>query len=107
MSEISIKNRQEANEKVDRSGRVQAIINVMERYGLPMTARMIMKELGTQDPNNVRPRLTEMVQEGIVRPLSQPVKENGRNVTVYELTHQTNRLRETNNGQVGFDLWRL
>ena len=107
MSEISINNRQEANEKVDRAKRVQAIVEVMTEYGLPMTARMIMTKLGTTDPNNVRPRLTEMTRDGIVRVLSEPVKENGRNVSQYELRHQDNRLREDANGQVGFDLWRL
>lgn len=107
MSETPLTNRRQANDQVNRAKRVQAIVEVMTEYGLPMTARMIMAKLGTQDPNNVRPRLTEMTKDGIVRVLSEPVKENGRNVSQYELRHQTNRLREEENGQVGFDLWRL
>lgn len=106
MSEILSNNRQEANQLVNRQGREKAIIQIMSNYGLPMTARMIMKEMNTQDPNNVRPRLTEMTQKGIIRVLSKPVKENGRNVSQYELRKQSNRLKEENSGQVGFDLWR-
>lgn len=100
-------NRAEANKLVDRQRRVRQIVEVMTEYGLPMTARMIMAKLGTQDPNNVRPRLTEMTRDGIIRALSTPVKENGRNVTQYELRHSTQRLKETESGQIGFDFWRL
>ena len=48
-------------------GRKLAIMNVLLDWGMPMTDRQILYALkiGT-DPNFVRPRITEMLKEGIL-----------------------------------------
>ena len=55
-----------AFKELDVSPRQEAILDVMEATGRPMTDRDIKNALGLADLNGARPRLTELVQKGIL-----------------------------------------
>lgn len=55
----------------------------------PMTADRIMTRIGKRDPNNVRPRLTELRQAGMVRVCGKgPSAVTGKMVAVWEAVMQ-------------------
>lgn len=51
--------------------------------GGPMTADTLMAAMGLMDPNNVRPRLTELKKAGLVRAVGKARNRAGKNVTLW------------------------
>ena len=49
-----------------------------------MTADTLMAAMGYMDPNNVRPRLTELKQAGLVRVIGKARNRHGKSVAVWE-----------------------
>lgn len=71
----------ESNAKVDRLTRYNQILRVLDK---PMTAREIAYKLGFHDLNAVRPRLTELTQDGEVEECGTKHDElTDRKVTLY------------------------
>ena len=70
----------EAFNTLDRHTRKLMVLSCYERAGRPLTDREVCKMLGFNDPNAVRPRITEAVN--ITHELVEcgNVKENGRSV---------------------------
>lgn len=52
--------------------------------GGPMTADTLMAAMGFMDPNNVRPRLTELKKAGLVRAIGKARNRAGKQVTLWE-----------------------
>lgn len=50
----------------------------------PMTADTLMAAMGYMDPNNVRPRLTELKRDGLVRVIGKARNRRGKLVAVWE-----------------------
>lgn len=50
----------------------------------PMTADTLMAAMGYMDPNNVRPRLTELKEAGLVRVIGKARNLRGKSVAVWE-----------------------
>ena len=49
-----------------------------------MTADTLMAAMGYMDPNNVRPRLTELKQAGLVRVIGKARNRHWKSVAVWE-----------------------
>lgn len=84
MGMISTLTRRESHAKVDKFTRKAKILVALQAG--PMTARCVMQVLGYSDLNSVRPRLTELVHEGLVVEAGtvwDPISE--RNVVLYAL----------------------
>lgn len=76
--------RRESHSKTDKFTRKAEILVALQAG--PMTARCVMQVLGYNDLNSVRPRLTELVQEGRVAETGtvwDPI--SGRKVVIYAL----------------------
>lgn len=56
-----------AYETIDTSERNQSIYGVYENSEVPLMDREVMHKLGFRDPNAVRPRITEMIDEGLLK----------------------------------------
>lgn len=87
MGMISTLTRRESHAKVDKFTRKAKILVALQAG--PMTARCVMQVLGYSDLNSVRPRLTELVQEGRVVEAGtvwDPISE--RNVVLYALKEE-------------------
>lgn len=68
--------------KFNRRKRIAIILKAME--GAEMTAREIAYKLGFSDLNAVKPRLTELTQEGVVEVVGKRFDTlTGRRVSVY------------------------
>lgn len=53
-------------------------------YHAPCTARQIMRGLNLPEPNNVRPRLTELLDEEAIQTVGKAVDDaTGKHVAVY------------------------
>lgn len=50
----------------------------------PMTAETLMAVMGYMNPNSVRPRLTELKEQGLVRAVGKAHNRAGKNVTLWE-----------------------
>lgn len=84
MGVLSTITRRESHAKVDKFTRKAKILVALQAG--PMTARCVMQVLGYSDLNSVRPRLTELVHEGLVVEAGtvwDPISE--RNVVLYAL----------------------
>jgi len=55
--------REDANKISKRAGDV---LRLLREYGYPLTDREVMKALGFTDPNAVRPRITELLDAGLI-----------------------------------------
>lgn len=84
MGVIATLTRRESHAKVDKFTRKAKILVALQAG--PMTARCVMQVLGYNDLNSVRPRITELVQEGQVvetGTVCDPI--SGRKVVIYAL----------------------
>lgn len=84
MGVLSTITRRESHAKVDKFTRKAEILVALQAG--PMTARCVMQVLGYSDLNSVRPRITELVQEGRVveaGTVCDPI--SGRKVVIYAL----------------------
>lgn len=84
--------RAESNETVNKNKRYSQILCIMKEYGKGMTAKEIsvsMFNLGftpDRDRNHVSPRLTELMEKGIVEPIGKTTCQyTGKTVTVFRL----------------------
>ncbi len=68
--------------------REHEVIAAIEALGRPATDRQIARKMGSEDPNRSRPRITHLLQLGILREAGHE-KENGRTVRVVELTDES------------------
>ena len=78
--------------KPNRQRRYYQIIEILEYYDQPMTAKEIAVKMYNRgytlnmDRNNSSPRITELVNRGIVRECGKMVcKFSGKTVTTFEL----------------------
>lgn len=83
---ITSETRRESYESVqERLPRMQErILSVLKERGA-MTAEEIMREIGTSNPNCVRPRLTELSRKGRIRASEKKMGGNGRKTAVWEV----------------------
>ena len=88
---ITEETRQESNETVDRQKRYSQIMECLTECG-PLTAKecaVLMMQKGyipTSERNFTAPRLTELVQDGLVKAIDKKVcAYSGKKVAVYEL----------------------
>ena len=87
MGVIATLTRRESHAKVDKFTRKAKILVALQAG--PMTARCVMQVLGYSDLNSVRPRLTELVQEGAVEEVGMLWDEvSERKVSVYALKEE-------------------
>lgn len=66
------------------SNRQSDIISYLKQFKQG-TAREIMVGLGLSEPNEVRPRLTELRQEGIIHETEKVIGWKGKKVSVFAL----------------------
>lgn len=52
--------------QLDRESRCRIILKVYEKYVRPLTDREVARDLGFRDMNSVRPRITEMIESGVL-----------------------------------------
>lgn len=84
MGVIATLTRRESHGKTDKQTRKDQILTALKAG--PMTARCVMQVLGYSDLHSVRPRLTELVHDGIVEETGVLWDEvSKRNVSVYAL----------------------
>jgi hypothetical protein len=57
-------NSKAAHDKLDKATRHAQIIRKCKELGIPLTDRQIRRELNLADMNDVRPRITELIQGG-------------------------------------------
>lgn len=70
--------------------RKKEIYGVLERYG-PMTSEEIMDCLGFSNPNCIRPRLTELKEEGLIETCGKKLAKCGRiHIAVWQVTEAQN-----------------
>lgn len=76
-------------------------VPAMEAYVLgaliscgPMSAEQIMDKLGTQNPNNVRPRLTGLRDKGLIEPIDKRVNSYGRNEAIWAVVDKKTAPRD-------------
>ena len=60
-------NSRESLKRVDKEARKREIMDAFEREGKPMTDRQLAKYLGYADLNAVRPRVTELIADKVLR----------------------------------------
>lgn len=111
MNTMQMKNRKQAREKVDKALRRRQILDVFRENGPTLTAREITRQMAQKgqipefDMNYVKPRLTEMTQDGVLKVVGKTTDElSGRSVSIYEETHARFSKKA---GQIGMELWRL
>lgn len=51
---------------LDRETRRKIILGVYEKHGRPLTDRQVAEDLGFNDLNSVRPRISEMIDDGVL-----------------------------------------
>lgn len=88
----TLETRAEAHEQVDKRKRYSQIIETMSESNFPMSAKeiaVVMANKGyipTSERNFVAPRLSEMMEEGIVEPVGKiKCAWTGKKVTIYKL----------------------
>lgn len=88
---ITEETRQDSNDTVDRQKRYSQIIECLTENG-PLTAKecaVLMMQKGyipTSERNFTAPRLTELVQDGLVKAIDKKVcAYSGKKVAVYEV----------------------
>lgn len=84
---ITAETRREAYESVNLPEMENKVYSVLLVHG-PMTAEEIMGYLGTQNPNNVRPRLSGLKKKGLVRATSKRVNRHGRSQAVWDVVNK-------------------
>lgn len=74
----------EAQEKAPTRRRI--IYGCLKQHG-PQTADELMERLGFDDPNNVRPRLTELKQAGLIEATGRRTsRRTGKSGAVWQVT---------------------
>jgi hypothetical protein len=85
---MSHPNSADSLKQVDREKRYEQILDALECEQRPMTDREVMRYLRFSDPNMVRPRITELVEQKRLREgESVKCKETGRTVRTVALVN--------------------
>lgn len=87
---ITTETRREAHEAIKpcKGARHQKILEAIVEHG-PMTVDELMVVLGYPDPNQVRPRLTELTQAGALQTIEKrPSRRSGKMVAVWAINEQ-------------------
>lgn len=81
---ITAETRREAYEAVQLPEMEGKVYGILQAHG-PLSAEEIMDHLGTNNPNNVRPRLSGLKKKGLVEATSKRRNRHGRNEAVWEV----------------------
>lgn len=81
---ITHETRREAFQNVELS-LMEAKVYEALRVNGPMSAEQIMDVMKTANPNNVRPRLTDLAGKGVIRPVGKRKNRGGRSEAVWEV----------------------
>jgi hypothetical protein len=85
---MSHPNSADSLKQVDREKRYEQILDALECEQRPMTDREVMRYLRFSDPNMVRPRIKELIDQGRLREgESVKCKETGRTVRTVALVN--------------------
>lgn len=76
--------RRENYERLDEGTMEQKVLRILALG--PQCGSQIMKAMKTNNPNNVRPRLSTMAKAGKVRAIGREQHDDGKPETVYEIT---------------------
>ena len=80
---ITYETRRESNIITDKNTRQEIIMGCFRHFG-NMTARECGKKLGYNDLNSVKPRITELCEQGKLKAINKVYDiETGRNVAVF------------------------
>ena len=60
------------------NGRYRQIIRTLRESSIPLTDREIMRELGFIDPNEVRPRISELIDFEVLQECGKTIDSNTR-----------------------------
>jgi predicted HTH transcriptional regulator len=83
MNNITYETRSESNNKIDKATRQEIVLNAFREYG-NMTARECGEKLGYSDLNNVKPRISEMCEQGKLSAINKVYDTaTGRKVAVF------------------------
>lgn len=92
--------RRESNETVDRVTRYAQILEIMEYFKCPLSAKQIAVQLHikeytpTSERNFVSPRLTELMYQGIVKQIGKKrCVYTGKMVTVFQLMESSKEVQ--------------
>lgn len=81
---ITAETRREAFERVEPKSIRMKITKLLTDSG-PMTSSEIMERMGVSNPNTVRPRLTELKADGVIRDVGKRKNRFGSNEAVWEI----------------------
>ena len=97
----TLETRTEAHEKVDKDLRYSQIIECLLDSRIGMTAKeiaVVMMQKGqipTSERNFVSPRITEMMESGVIEPIGKTKCEyTGRTVTVFKLCNDYEQFKQ-------------
>lgn len=71
--------------QTDAPTRRSQIYRTLSQHG-PMSSDDLMMLLGYSNPNSIRPRLTDLKDEGKIEAVGKATNANGRSVTVWRVT---------------------
>ena len=107
---ITAETRREAYEQVAPkiSAMETKVLAALRAYG-PQTAEEIMRRLGTNNPNNVRPRLTGLKKKGLALDIRKRKDADGHTAAVWEAVESLHKKAapggsNTGDGSLGNDL---
>ena len=76
-----------------RSGRLREVLKCVKKWG-PVTARQIMIILDRHDLNEVRPRISELLKDGIIYEYDKILDEySGRRVSRFDIFRQPHQTK--------------
>lgn len=76
--------RREAFERVEPKSIRMKITKLLTEDGA-MTSSEIMEKMGYANPNTIRPRLTELKQDGVIQAVGKRKNRSGANEAVWEI----------------------
>lgn len=81
---ITSETRLEAYDRVDPKSARMKITKLLTDEGA-MTSSEIMERMGVSNPNHVRPRLSELKADGVIRAVGKRKNQYGANEAVWEI----------------------
>jgi hypothetical protein len=91
-------NSKAAHDKLDKATRHAQIIGLLKKRGIPLTDRQIMRGLGFTDMNEVRPRITELVQRDYLYSTGSTICRETRRPVRMCKAYARRKVRRANNG---------
>lgn len=81
---ITYETRREAFERLEPRTMRMKISKLLSESG-PMTSSEIMENMGYTNPNSIRPRLTELKADGVIKDVGKRKNRYGTNEAVWEI----------------------